>query len=257
MKRKVQQIAKNLSDLIYPWRGVEAVLLGEAADIEVFDPYFTIDLDVYVREAPPIEEERRRTFKEAGAFEPSRVALADRFLMADLPVTVHYIGTSDIGRILQRVSERTWVFHEPGTNVFYRLVEGSVLKSRGDWISTVRGQCAAIPEEFWNQVGMRAFVAAERALADLGAAVWREDPLFTMAASARLARSIVGFLFAANRRFEPSGRMLYDRVKALPALPEDGFLGRFETFLRQDGGLAPQGRREVAELLVKSLLSMI
>lgn len=257
MKRKVQQIADKLSGLIFRWRGVEAVLLGEAAGIEVFDPYFTIDLDVYVSEAPPIEEERRQVFREASGFEPSRVASADRFLMADLPVTVHYIGTSDVERILQRVNERTWVFHETGTNVFHRLVEGSVVKSRGDWISRVRGRCAAIPEEFWGQVRMRAFVAAERALADLGAAVWRGDPLFVLAASARLARSIVGFLFAANRRFEPSGRMLYEGVKALPTLPEEGFLGRFETFLRQDGGLPPQGRREVAELLVKSLLSMI
>jgi N-acyl-D-aspartate/D-glutamate deacylase len=59
MKRKVHRIARSLAELLSLLEGVQAVLLGEAADIEVFDPYFTIDIDVYVAGAPPSLEARR------------------------------------------------------------------------------------------------------------------------------------------------------------------------------------------------------
>ena len=53
MKRKVRRIAGALAERLSHIEGVQAVLLGEAAEVEVFDPYFTIDLDVYSSDAPP------------------------------------------------------------------------------------------------------------------------------------------------------------------------------------------------------------
>jgi len=46
MKRKVRRIAASLGERLSYIEGVQAVLLGDAAEVEVFDPYFTIDLDV-------------------------------------------------------------------------------------------------------------------------------------------------------------------------------------------------------------------
>jgi hypothetical protein len=58
-----------------------------------------------------------------------------------------------------------------------------------------------------------------------------------------------------NREFEPSARKSSEYVFTLPSLPEN-FRGRFESFLRQDGGLDMRRKAEVAELMAKSVLAM-
>ena len=65
----------------------------------------------------------------------------------------------------------------------------------------------------------------------------------------------LSFLFAVNRTFEPSARLLVEKVLELPRLP-DGFRGRFESMLRDDPELPRERKREIAELLVKSILPM-
>jgi hypothetical protein len=255
MKRKVERIASELAERMARWEGVETVLLGEAADIEVYDPYFTIDLDVYWTEALPGGEARRKAITGAEAFETSPLSHIDRFLLEELPVSIHYVRAADMDSMLLRIAEKTWVFHEPGTNILFRIERGKVLFSRTGWIDESRAALAHAPDEFWWQARLRAYAAAERALADLGAATWREDDLFFHISSARLARSVASFLFAANRRFEPSGRMLAERIAELPALP-DGFTGRLGGFLGTTGPLSREARREIAEHIVRSLLPL-
>jgi hypothetical protein len=58
-----------------------------------------------------------------------------------------------------------------------------------------------------------------------------------------------------NRTFEPSDRLIAERVQELPNLP-DGFGGRFESMLRDNPELSQERKLEVAELLVKSILPM-
>ena len=94
--------------------------------------------------------------------------------------------------------------------------------------------------QFWWQARLRAFSLAERALSDLGAAAHRSDDLFFLVSAARLVRCVASFLFAANRQFEPSDRMLAIAIAELPILP-DGFLGKLDNFMRpiaahQQGG---------------------
>jgi len=48
MKRKVQRITDALNKSLSGTDYVQTVVLGESADIDDSDPYFTIDLDVYV-----------------------------------------------------------------------------------------------------------------------------------------------------------------------------------------------------------------
>ena len=67
--------------------------------------------------------------------------------------------------------------------------------------------------------------------------------------------NVISFLFAYNRKFESSGRMLMQRLRALPQLP-DGFLGRLDTFVRADNELSPERKREIAELIARSLLEL-
>jgi hypothetical protein len=255
MKRKVNRIAGNLAELLSKHDGVQAVLLGEAADIEVFDPYFTIDLDVYVAGAPPGMEERRKLRPDLKAFETSPVASVDRFLVEELPASVHYIRSADVDRMLLRVTEQSWVYHEPGTNALYRIEHGEVLWARDGWLEEARSVLAHVPKQFWWQAKLRAFSLAERALSDLGAAAHRSDDLFFMVSAARFARCVASFLFAANTRFEPSDRMLAERIAALPTLPE-GFTGQLDNFLRATEEITKDARREIAEHLLRSLMPL-
>lgn len=255
MKRKVRRIAGNLAERLSHVEGVQAVLLGEAADIEVFDPYFTIDLDVYTAGAPPGVEARSTLLPGMDAFETSPVAAVDRFLLEELPASIHYIRSADVDRMLLRITEQTWVFHEPGTNALYRIERSEILFGRGTWLEEARAALAHVPPQFWWQARLRAFSLAERALADLGAAAHRADTFFFLLSASRLARCVASFLFAVNRRFEPSDRMLAERIATLPAIP-DGFLGQLDNLIRPIGDITMEARREIAQHIVRSLLPL-
>lgn len=255
MKRKVHKIASALAERLSHLEEVQAVLLGEAADIEIFDPYFTIDLDVYTAGGPPSLEARRTIFPGIEAFETSPVAAIDRFLVEELPASVHFIRAADVDRMLLRISELSWVFHEPGTNALYRIERSEVLFARNGWLEEARSALAHVPSQFWLQARLRAFALAERALSDLGAAAHREDDLFFLVSAARLVRCVASFLFAAHRRFEPSDRMLGERIAALPALP-DGITGLLDNFMRPIGEVPMSARREIAEHMVRSLMPL-
>jgi hypothetical protein len=256
MKRKVRRIAGNLAERLSQVDGVQAVLLGEAADIEVFDPYFTIDLDVYTAGAPPSLEARGDLVPGMDAFETSPVAAVDRFLLEELPASIHYIRSADVDRMLLRISEQTWVFHEPGTNALYRIERGEVLFRRGTWLEEARSALAHVPAQFWWQARLRAFSLAERALADLGAAAHRADTLFFLLSASRLARCVASFLFAVNCEFEPSDRMLAERIALLPMIP-DGFLGQLDNLIRPIGDISMEARREIAQHIVRSLMPLV
>jgi hypothetical protein len=255
MKRKVQKIAKSLAERLAEVEGVQAVLLGDAADIEVFDPYFTIDLDVYTEENPPHFEERRALLPGIEDFETSPIAAVDRFLVEDLPASIHYIRSADVDRMLLRISEMSWVFHEPGTNTLYRIGHGQVLYARDGWLEEARSALAHVPDQFWRQARLRAFSLAERALSDVGAAAHRSDSMYFLVSASRLVRCVASFLFAVNKQYEPSDRMLSERIAKLPIMPE-GLAGKMDTFMRPISEVSMEARREIAEYIVQSLLPL-
>lgn len=255
MQRKVQKIAGELAAALSAWPGVEGVILGEAAEAAVLDPYFTISLDVYHSGALPVPAERRRACGNPSPFDSLAPLGEDRFLREDLPVKVRYQETSSYRLMLQRIEERQWVFHDAGTYPLYRMVNGQLLYQRSAWVDEARARLAAPPEHFWQVIMDSTRLAVAYHLNDLRAAVFREDPLFTAFSLSQFLRSLCGFLFAANRAFEPSARLLGEKVRSLSRLP-DGFAGRFESLLRDDPLLPPQRKCEIAELLAKSILPM-
>jgi hypothetical protein len=256
MKRKVRQIAGALAKRLSQVEGVQAVLLGEAAEVEVFDPYFTIDLDVYTSGPAPSIEERGALLPGVEAFETSPVAAVDRFLVDQLPASIHYIRSSNVDSMLLRISEQTWVFHEPGTNALYRIERGEVLFAADSWLEEARSALAHVPDQFWWQARLRAFALAERALADCGAAAHHEDSLYFLVSASRLIRCVASCLFAVNRQLEPSDRLLSERLGTLPVLP-DGFSGLMDNFIRPIGEVSMDARREIAEHIVRSLMPLV
>jgi hypothetical protein len=85
--------------------------------------------------------------------------------------------------------------------------------------------------------------------------VLRGDELGYALFLAQFLRGLSAYLFALNRRFEPHQRLLASELLSLPRLP-DGFAGRFESLLREEPELPRERKREVAELLARSVIKM-
>jgi hypothetical protein len=95
----------------------------------------------------------------------------------------------------------------------------------------------------------------EHFLSDLGAALIQGDDFHYLISSAGFIKNACVALFCINRRFEPSHRGFYEQVKALPILPEE-FIGRFESFLRNDSEMTAQRKYSLAQLIARSVLSL-
>ncbi len=255
MKHKVQTISEEIAKRLAALRGIEAIALAETFGEEVSDPYFLFSLDVYYRAGLPKPAEREALFDDSGAFESSSVADKDRFFLEGLPVRIEYKSVARIDEILGDFEGNLGVFRQTGTYMLNRIASAEVLVKNGPWIDEVRSNLNALPERFWALITSASEAAMEHSLSDLAAAVARDDAYFFLVSAAGFVKSLCGALFAVNRRFEPSGRVLAERILGLPRLPE-GFAARFESFLGDDAEFPPQRKREVAELLARSVLHM-
>lgn len=255
MKRRVQTIANEMSRRMAEWDAVAAIALGEAAQIETFDPYFTIDIDVYHRDGLPSVEERRLHLGNPAAFEPLDQGTVDTFLQDDLPVRIRYTAVSRIELNLTRVQQGRWVYRDSGTNLFYRIQHAQVLHDARQWLDETRTRLQQLPDDFWQSIRTASRAAVEQALQDLNAAVYRDDDVYYVRAFSGFVRSLCSFLFAVNHHFDPNGRLLNEQLAGLQTLPSE-FAGRFESLLRRRNPLEPEQQREVAELLARSILTL-
>ena len=255
MRRKVERISTNLVERLKNWEGVDCILLADTPKSDDYDPYFFISLDVYYRGRLPGAEDRQRQFSDAGAFESSSVASKDRFLVEDIPVRIEYKDMGRIDEILQRTKDNMWVFRQTGTYMFYRLETGEILYAESEWIDTIREDLKALPDTFWTLLVQSSRATMEHYLSDLVTAVMREEDLFYLISAAGFIKSYLSLLFVVNRRFEPSGRKLYETVWTLKEIPEN-FKGRFESFLRESPEFPASRKMELAEHMARSILPM-
>lgn len=253
MVNDVAQVARKLIHQLKVITGIEAITLHESAETAPDDPYFYLSLDVYYRGALPEAGKRKDIFSGAGAFESSAYAMKDRFFVDTLPVRVEYKHIDRINHLLRSPAENLPAFRDSGTYMFYRLLHGRIIFEEGTWLKEVRERLDAIPDEFWRQLAEAHRARAEHYLADLGSAVIRGDALFYLVSLTGFIRAVCSLLFAVNHQFEPSGRQLKEKVLKLPVLPEN-FRGRFDSLLRDDPEFGPDRKREVAELLTRSIL---
>lgn len=256
MKRKVERVAQSLVEKLIQWDTVDTITLAESADVEIYDPYFFLSLDVYYRGTIPDSDERLELFSDAGIFESSQVNRKDRFMIEELPVRIEYKDIARMEAILSGKGGEVWAYRQPGTYMFYRIENGQVLHQKSSWLTDIRSRLNELPESFWQFLQEATKNAMEHFLSDVSAAVIQNDNFFFLISSAGFIKSLCSLLFLVNRRFEPSGRRFLEMVRELPDLPEN-FRGRFESFLRQDSEFTPGRKRELAELLAKSVISMI
>ncbi len=254
MRQKVERITKRLVEALSSWASIECVCLCEQAEVDPLDPYFAIVIDAYFRGAVPPPEDRRAAYGDPGAFECAQAQAKDRFFLDGLPIRVEFKDTSKVDSLVAGGRESLWILKNTGTYVFYRIAHSEVLWKRSGWIDETRRLIANFPSELWD--GLRdAFLAKmEHYLADLGAAAVRDDGFFYLVSAAGFARYAAAALFMVNRRFEPSHRLIDERLRGLKRVPDD-FFGRWETFLRADLEMSRERKYKVAELIAKSLIA--
>ncbi len=259
MKRKTKMLADRFVATISGWPATECIALNEAALSDTLDPYFALILDVYHTGAMPTPAERRAAYgDDVAAFETSALQNKDRFLVAGLPVRIEFKSTQNIEEVVDIADTRTdqlWLIKDSGTYMFYRLSRGEVLFKRSAWIDGLRTRLAKLGDEFWRQMRDAHQSKMEHFLSDLGAALIQGDDFHYLISAAGFIKNACVVLFCVNRRFEPSHRGFYEQVKELEKLPDD-FIGRFESFLRNDAEMTVERKYSLAQLIARSVLSL-
>ena len=248
------RISEQIKTVISEWDTVDTVgMLKFGSDR--YDPSFFISFDVYFHGAIPASNERERAFSFGNAYETTVDGLKDRFLIDDVPVRLEYKAISEVDFAVSKVTNPERGDTLGTTYGFYRLEHAAVVLSRSNWLPVARRLLSEAPEDFWVRRVHMLRAQMEHALSDLTSAVYGDEPLFYALSLARFLETATSLLFAFNRRFDPPGRLVRHEVAALERLPEE-FESRMEHLLRQDAGVSASRKRQIAELLAKSLLRM-
>ncbi len=259
MKRKAKILADRFIQTISAWDAVECIALNEAALPDTLDPYFALILDVYHTGVIPSFNERRDAYgDDLAALETSALQTKDRFLVGDLPVRIEFKAMAKVAEVVDIADKRTdqlWLIKDSGTYIFYRLARGMILYQRSSWLDDIRDRLDALGDEFWRQMRDAHESKMEHFLSDLGAALMQGDDFHYLISSAGFIKNACVVLFCANKQFEPSHRGFYAQVKDLPLLPAE-FVGRFESFLRNDSEMTVERKYSLAQLIAKSVLSL-
>ncbi len=256
MRKKVDRLSKEITERLVSIEGVDTITLHESAESDINDPYFFLSLDVYYRGALPAPEERQYFFEDAGGFESSEYSDKDRFFLEQLPVRLEYKHIKRVDHMVDHPEENLHLFRTNGTYSFYRLYYGTVLHEGSPWLEETRRKLENLPDNLWKRLREAFFAAGEHYLTDLKAAVVSDDPFFYLLSLAGFLRKVCSFLFAVNRRFEPSGRKLFSQTLELEVLPQD-FIGHFHSVIREDPELPPSRKQEIAEKIVRSMIYMV
>lgn len=254
MKRKIQETADRVTAVLETWDEVVAVGLTTTGE-DLYDPYFTMSFDVYVRGEARRVSEREGAFGDIGAFESSLLTGKDRFLMDGLPVRLEYKRVSRLDELVSSAARGECTLRDGGTYAFRRVVDADILLARNRWLESTRDALKDLPDRFWVRLHATQQATVEHLYADLSAAAMRDDDFYFVASAGAFLTQLCSLLFTVNRTFEPSPRTLHGAVLKLDTIP-DSFPANLESFVRQNAGLSISQRQELAELMVTSVLSL-
>lgn len=255
MRKKVEKAAGELAKRLIKWADVDAVTLLMTEEDDPTSPNFYMSLDVYYKNTIPERRERQELFSDADFFESAVHTQKDRFIFRNIPIRIEYKNLERINSILASEDGQSWAFRDSGTYLFYRLQKGTVLVQKSNWLGHAREKLNKLPNSFWSRLQGACQHILEHYLLDLKTAALEDDPLYYQLAAANLTKSLCSLLFLINRRYEPSGRLLYNAIFDLEHIPEH-FKARFDSFLAEEEELDRQRKQEIGELLVKSVIRM-
>ncbi len=255
MKPRIDAALQYVSGIVSQWQAAQSLTVIEN-EMEIDDPYFYLSFDVFLDGEVPDYTEREEAFSDCAAFEATRLGTKDRFLFDNLPVRLEYKKTDRIETLLGTGMNASFVAsRDIGTYLFYRIMNGTVLFDKPDWLNSVRPRLRSLPDEFWSALHAGYVSKSEHDLSDLSAAQIRGDELFFFLALAAFLKDAMSAVFAENREFEPPPRFLWETLKTLPSVPEQ-FITFFSNLYRMRDKKDMARTREIAELVARSLVHM-
>jgi hypothetical protein len=255
MRVKVERISGGIAESLARVGGIECVTLGEAANEDILDPYFTLVMDAYCSGALPDEAARREIYGNPMPFETALHVTKDRFFFDGCPVHIEYRATREIDGLISGKDALASAVRETGTHPFYKLHECRILFSRTGWIDKARAETRDLSDAFWNGL-LSAFSAKmEHFLSDLGGSLVRSDDFFSSMSLSGFLSSTASTLFALNKRFEPPYRYTTRDLRGLALIP-DGFMGRWDNMIRQESGHGLARKYEIAKLMALSVFAL-
>jgi len=249
MDIEVKELAANLKNIICKCDDTECILMGQSAGQEVYDPNFTLTLDVYYGADIPIVEKRQKEYGNVRIFETSFFNNKDRFLYNDIPVHIEFKKKSRIDTFLNPEGLPSWIY------MFFQIISGSCLWNRTDWIHEVKERLNFLPEWFWKNLRQSAQQRMEHYYSDMKAALMSDDYYYFHQALSGFGRTCCSSLFAVNRGFEPSARFCMDHLFNLDVLPS-GFNAFFQILFNSDTTMDLPRKAEVAELITKKVFEL-
>lgn len=254
MEAIVRRTNERIRSVLESWPTVDTVTVL-CFGTDRYDPSFFLSYDVYFHTTLPESEERETAFEGGRAFEASLDGGKDRLLLDDIPVRLEYKSIGIIDELVGLVLDPEADGYARSTYGLYRIVHSDVVFSRSTWLETTRNELANPPEQFWKRRRHVLEARMEHALSDLASAAVAEEELFFQLSLADFLENMLRALFTINRRFEPSGRMMAAEAETLPKLPEE-FASRLENLLRTDAAVKKNRKREIAQLIARSLLHL-
>ncbi|GHU41457.1 hypothetical protein FACS1894190_09580 [Spirochaetia bacterium] len=257
MNYKVKELIEKFTAVLSRWDGIECITLNEAAIPTTLDPYFALILDVFRSGDIPSPKERLKQYGDiASAFETT--GSKDRFLVGDIPVRFEFKSTKEEDELVTIASEKhesLWLIKNAGTYGFYRLANGEILFSRGDWINKVRSKLSSLSNVFWKTMRLANQSKMEHFLSDLGAALIRDDDFFYLISESGFIKYACMTLFSINKKFEPSHRAYYKKVTGLPVVGET-FCANLEAYLKNSEDMTPERRFSIAQVIAKEIITL-
>jgi hypothetical protein len=257
VKYKAKVLVEKYVALISTWDGVECVTLNEAAFPDTIDSYFALIMDVFYTGEIPSPAERLELYgAEAAAFEST--GNKDRFLVDGLPLRFEFKSVKRMDELLASAVkgfDTMLPIRDNGTYAFYRLAEGEILFSRGDWLANLRKRLLKLSEEFWKVMRHLSQSKMEHFLSDMGAALIQDDDFFYLVSAAGFVKEACLALFCVNKKFEPSNKQYHKQVLELKILPPS-FHARLDTFLRTDAESTMERRYSAAQIIAIGIISL-
>ncbi len=244
----------GIQRVVETWKSIDTITVMRFG-ADRFDPSFFLSYDVYYHATLPERSERESAFETAQAFEASLDGLKDRFILDEVPVRLEYKSIGQMDRLVNRVFDVESSGYPRSTYGLYRIINSDLVLSRSDWLRGVRERLATPPIEFWRRRRSVLESRMEHALSDLASAAVADEELFFQLSLADFLENLLRALFTINRRFEPSGRSMAAAVSTLAVIPEE-FSSRLEHLLRTESAVKKNQKREIAELLARSLLHL-
>lgn len=255
MRIKVREIVEQIADGLKSIPCVESVSM--VSDIEdIYDPYFSIQIDVFCGDVLPTVEERHKALPDNWLFETRLSIREDYIVVQDLPVSIRYSLTSGIDAILKVWERDDWIYQPGETEILYRFEKGERFFSRTGWAEKVTASLGELSTLFWSMLQISLLARLEQCFSSMRAAEMKEDELCFTVFLTDFLRCYTSMMFAVNEHFEPDEKSRYETVQQLSIVPEHfktEYLGLFTI----DKGYTMARKLEVAKILLEAIAPMV